>query len=575
MYADHFGFRELPFNNTPDPRFFYSTPDHEEALASLIYAIKERKGFVLLTGEIGAGKTLVTRMTLRHFGTQIAFATIHHAVQSCNELMESICTEFELPVEPGMSSTQLTRLLHDFLLAQFAQNVPVVLILDEAQNLKVDAFEQLRMIGNLEADDAKLLQIAIVGQPELQRRFLAPDLRQLRQRVFRSYHLPALNREATEEYIRHRLAVVTETGADVFDAGAIDAICEYSRGLPRIVNTLCDNALLSAYSADRKTIDRAFIASVITQMLTVGGTAGTSVADLHRPSSFERAARPPRAPADPVPALSQCVPQVDQPAIDPAAQAYAVDGAGAPCPNRVAATERSESPPTLQIDGELHARIDDSARRLAAVEHCLGGVSQRLDDARAVHVRLQPLVAEARTIVKRAETASQELQRRDTRFRKVATTVTGVVSDLRQLLNRAQHVAVKQDQAETRAVSVHDRLVQQSSRSVKVADELAELVNRMVDGIPSYKSRAPTPDDANDGKHSVRKPLERFAGTARVKTILRDTRSDLLDLRKLARRADSGRSEPPRHQTTIPTKRLAVRVDELLDIVESGNHSIA
>ena len=121
MYVEFFGFRELPFNNTPDPRFFFSTPDHEEALASLIYAVKERKGFVLLTGEVGAGKTLVTRMMLRHFGTHLAFANINHAVQSPEDLMESICTEFELPVTSPTSATQLVRTFHDYLLAQFAQ----------------------------------------------------------------------------------------------------------------------------------------------------------------------------------------------------------------------------------------------------------------------------------------------------------------------------------------------------------------------------------------------------------------------------------------------------------------------
>ena len=149
MYAEFFGLRELPFNNTPDPRFFYSTPDHEEALASLIYAVKERKGFVLLTGEVGAGKTLVSRMMLRHFGAAIAFANINHAVQTAGDLMESLCSEFELPYEPGAGNAQLVRTLHDFLLAQFAQNTPVVLLLDEAQNLPIETFEQLRMIGNL------------------------------------------------------------------------------------------------------------------------------------------------------------------------------------------------------------------------------------------------------------------------------------------------------------------------------------------------------------------------------------------------------------------------------------------
>src|SRR3990172_5798902 len=179
MYAEFFGLRELPFNNTPDPRFFFSTPDHEEALASLIYAVKERKGFVLLTGEVGAGKTLISRMMLRHFGAGIAFANINHAMHTAEDLLASLCSEFELPYEPGAGNAQLVRTLHDFLLAKFAQNVPVVLLLDEAQTLPIKAFEQLRIIGNLEADDAKLLQIAIVGQPELQRSFQSPQLPQL------------------------------------------------------------------------------------------------------------------------------------------------------------------------------------------------------------------------------------------------------------------------------------------------------------------------------------------------------------------------------------------------------------
>ena len=259
--------------------------------------------------------------------------------------------------------------------------------------------------------------------------------------------------------------------------------------------------------------------------------------------------------------------RVDHPAVHPAAEPYGVKVSGAPDPQRVAAP----CPPAAAIDSELRARIDDSARRLAAVEHRLSGATRSLDDAHAAHVRLQPLVDEARTVVKRAETASQELRQRDTQFRKVATTVTGVVSDLRQLLSRAHHVATKQDQAETRAVSVHERLVQQSNRSAKVADELADLVNRMVDGIPGYKSRTSTAGDAPDGKQEIRKRLKRFAGTAPVETILSDTRADLSDLRKLARQTDSADGELHMHHAAIPTKRLAVRVEELLDIVESGS----
>jgi len=263
MYAEFFGLKELPFNNTPDPRFFYSTPDHEEALASLIYAVKERKGFVLLTGEVGAGKTLVSRLMIKHFAGSVSFGIINHAIRGSADLMESLCAEFELPHEKNASNTHLVRLLHDYLLTKFAHNVGVVLVLDEAQNLSVEAFEQLRMIGNLEADDAKLLQIAIVGQPELKTLFQSSALRQLRQRLFRTFHLPALDRKAVEGYIRHRLTVAGAADPGIFAPRAIDAIHRASRGLPRLINTLCDNVLLSAYSADHKTIDGEFVESVL------------------------------------------------------------------------------------------------------------------------------------------------------------------------------------------------------------------------------------------------------------------------------------------------------------------------
>ncbi|MCA9253835.1 MAG: AAA family ATPase [Phycisphaerales bacterium] len=270
MYASFFGLRELPFNNTPDPRFFFSTPDHEEALASLIYAIAEGKGFVVLTGEVGAGKTLVTRLMLRHFGTGIAFASVNNSQINANELLHTVCSEFNIDAPANATNVELTRMLQDFLLSSFAMNKPVVLMLDEAQALTREAFEQIRMIGNLEADDAKLLQIVIVGQPELKEMFEANDMRQLRQRIFRSFHLGALTRSQTEGYIFHRLSVAGATYPEkILSASAIDAIFEYSQGLPRLINTLCDNAMLSSYAADTTEIDGAFIKNVIAQMMTV------------------------------------------------------------------------------------------------------------------------------------------------------------------------------------------------------------------------------------------------------------------------------------------------------------------
>ena len=277
MYANFFGLRELPFNNTPDPRYFFSTPDHEEALASLIYAVSERKGFVLLTGEVGSGKTLIARLMVRHFADRIAFASVNNTQITPHELLFTICNELDIPVKPEAANLDLIRSLQDFLLARFSENRPVVLMLDEAQALSRDAFEQIRMIGNLEADDAKLLQIMIVGQQELRERFEASDMRQLRQRLFRSYHLPGLTREQTEGYIRHRLSVAgAKHPEEIIDAWGIDVIHEYAQGLPRLINTVCDNALLSAYATDCRKIDGDFIRKVISQMLTISKDAAAA-----------------------------------------------------------------------------------------------------------------------------------------------------------------------------------------------------------------------------------------------------------------------------------------------------------
>jgi len=291
MYTNHFGLREPPFNNTPDPRFFYATAEHEEALATLIYAVGELKGYVLLTGEVGTGKTLITRMLLRHFGNRITSAVIHNTCLDADDLLAAICSEFDLEVSPGATRFDRVRVLQDYLLSEFAANRPVVLVLDEAQNLSLEAFEQLRMIGNLEADDTKLLQVIIAGQPELRQRFEADNLRQLRQRIFRGFHLPALSREQCERYIRHRLAVaggLQAVGAETedapkdtvgpFSAEAIDRVFAYSQGLPRLVNTACDNAMLSAYAADRDSIEGAFMGSVLDQMAAGGGTGASPAA---------------------------------------------------------------------------------------------------------------------------------------------------------------------------------------------------------------------------------------------------------------------------------------------------------
>ncbi len=287
MYCTHFGLHRPPFNNTPDPTFYLSTPEHEEALATLQYAVTQRKGFVLVSGEVGAGKTLVGRMFLRQMDRNAAVAVITHTSLSGRQLLAAICAEFELPVPPEATNLQLAERLQAFLLEQFAQDRFVVVLLDEAQNLPDDSFEELRMLGNLEADDAKLLQVCILGQPELRDRFRHPNLRQLDQRLFRRFHLCSLDRQTTEAYILHRLAVAGHTGGELFTPEAIDRIYAASQGTPRIINQICDNALLTAYGQEAHQVDEAIITRVLEH---------DPVLELHRPAGDRLAETAPPLP---------------------------------------------------------------------------------------------------------------------------------------------------------------------------------------------------------------------------------------------------------------------------------------
>lgn len=586
MYADFFGFKELPFNNTPDPRFFYSTPDHEEALASLVYAVKERKGFVLLTGEVGTGKTLVTRMMLRHFGSQIAFAAINHAVQSAGDLMESICSEFEIPVEPGANPTRLVRGLHDFLLTQFAENMPVVLVLDEAQNLSVEGFEQLRMIGNLEADDAKLLQIVIVGQTELQRTFLSPQLRQLRQRIFRSYHLPAMNRETAEGYIRHRLSVVCDNVDDIFTADAVKAVYEHSRGLPRLINTLCDNVLLSAYSADRHMIDTPLVASVIEQMMTL-------------PHSQDFIEPGPDALGDPLSSEDRfgTTPPPNAHFEEATAHrdtAHAIRLASTLADRLGAIERRLQMGPAV---GTMHGELTPSpAYEETSIRHELASLKQAVQEyarklnqrfaalegrgretrgespeATAAYTTLKPLIEEARLAVLRQETVSHDLTRREQQLRKLSNTVRCLIRDLQHLLDRGHEMSAMNLGTQRDAQIVHDRLVAQADRGRRLADELVQTVSRVVphdvgghvSSLLVKAASAPATSVGSPGGGALRGHGE----LAPVQGMLENAQTSLSDLRNLARQASCGINGDRTNTGGEAVTRLAAKVENLLETI--------
>lgn len=498
MYAEFFSLRELPFNNTPDPRFFYSTPDHEEALASLIYAVKERKGFVLLTGEVGAGKTLISRMMLRHFNNSIEFAMINHAVENARDLMESVCAEFDIEANAQTSQTQLVRLLHDFLLAKFAQNVPVVLVLDEAQNLPTDAFEQLRMIGNLESDDAKLLQIAIVGQPELQQKFASAELRQLRQRIFRSFHLPSLDRQSTQEYICHRLNVVGAGEAGIFSSDAINRIYDVSRGLPRIINTICDNALLSAYSADQRVIHGKMIESVVSQMMLIGKdeqqtmyypAPQTGQASHTTPQVVNRAAAFISQPLEsvqkkyveyrPLPVHHQ----IRHPAIESLASRVRhiksqLDSSLAGDTNNKNHTEiqyGTISYETGSIKHTLMTNPDEVFHRLSLLERKYHATTSAIADAKSVHTNLEPLLRDALSIVTRVSTTVDHLKHRDKRLRNTSDTAENAIRELKKQLDRYELATAKNKKDGHHAQAIYDRLTTQAERSTKIVGDLKRI----------------------------------------------------------------------------------------------------
>ncbi len=254
MYLDFFGLEEYPFNVTSDPSFLYLSEQHREALAYLQYGIEARKGFLEITGEIGAGKTTVCKALLGKLDGSYRTAFILHSDLSELQLIEAILEDFGLTA-PRRSKIAMVRELNRFLLEELKHHTNVVLILDEAQTLKVKTLETVRLLSNLETDKEKLMQIILVGQPELRRKLASPKLTQLRQRIGVRYHINSLPATEVEKYIHHRLRVAgCRTGIE-FGDGCYQRIHHYSGGVPRLINLLCDRALLASFVRGRHTIE--------------------------------------------------------------------------------------------------------------------------------------------------------------------------------------------------------------------------------------------------------------------------------------------------------------------------------
>lgn len=247
MYTEYFGLADSPFSISPDPHFLYLSDKHREALAHLIYGVGDQGGFVVLTGEVGTGKTTICRSLLLQVPDNVDVAFIINPKQSINQLLQSIFTELSMPHQQGMTSKEMIDQLNDYLLLAHANGRNTVLIIDEAQNLSADILEQLRLLTNLETNQKKLLQLVLLGQPELNDMLSRPELRQLAQRVTARYHLPPLSKTEVNEYIHHRLSVA-RCHTQVFSPSAIKAVYKLSGGIPRLINLICDRSLLGVYS---------------------------------------------------------------------------------------------------------------------------------------------------------------------------------------------------------------------------------------------------------------------------------------------------------------------------------------
>jgi general secretion pathway protein A len=257
MYKAYFHLARNPFDLTPDPNCFVPTPRHNEALAALYYGVRRHKGFVVVTGEVGTGKTLLLRCLLRLLenSKDIAYAYLFNSRLSATDFLQYVLSDFGLPAS-GKNKCDLLLDLSKFLLDRSSKQMTTVLIVDEAHDLSADTLEELRLLSNLETTEDKLLQIVLVGQPELDKKLDSNELRQLKQRIALRAQLRPLTAQQTQEYIEQRLRIAGAdvNGASLFSSEAIAEVYSYSHGFPRLINTICENALIGAYARQSSTV---------------------------------------------------------------------------------------------------------------------------------------------------------------------------------------------------------------------------------------------------------------------------------------------------------------------------------
>jgi hypothetical protein len=438
------------------------------------------------------------------------------------------------------------------------------------------------MIGNLEADDAKLLQIAIVGQPELQRLFQSPQLRQLKQRIFRSYHLPALDRKSTEGYIRYRLSVAAAKDVAIFAPRAVDRIYAVSGGLPRLINTVCDNAMLSAYSADRRGIDEDFLESVLAQMM-LGGDMQTS-----RPALSFAASPPPSPPAvEPrfIEAAAASEPRaVAHTSSSPQRAAHRSGHARTPLHASASVPAPSEQPSVYaQPLQRTHSATTSSTPRREVRTHGAAAITEgvptgsRADGsaaavagAGAVRTALEAITGQAKVLIGQGEALTRDLQQREQRLGALGLVVKKVAGQLFDLLNRIEKASAQGRRDQIAAQQTHDQLTIQTHHARQNADELARLISQAaaradaVRAAPVLIKVASAPVVSTTvTRNGDSVPAD--AGT--IERMLSNTRDSLSELRGLARGSKNGHAAAANLEPHAAT-RLVQQVQGLLDMVE-------
>ena len=265
MYTKFYGLKEKPFEITPDPKFLYLSENHKEALALLTYAVRERRGFTVVTGEVGTGKTILVQSLLSKLDGDTRTAYLFNPIMGSTDFLHYICQDLGLRSQKRSKGQYLSQ-LHNFLMACYSRNENVVLIVDEAHKLDPKLLEEIRLLTNLETSKSKLLQVILIGQPELNEVLENREFRQLKQRVSLRYHVQPLNKIDTGKYIKRRLRIAGAFDHNIFTPKALKEIFDYSQGIPRLINIVCDNALLTGYATDQKVVGHKTIHEVINNL---------------------------------------------------------------------------------------------------------------------------------------------------------------------------------------------------------------------------------------------------------------------------------------------------------------------